>query len=121
LTVRHSRTIRVIATLVVAIALRTTYALPMQTTAAVRALACCAEHCGHSHSLPGAARCCTVAQDATDLAHATGKSPDVTPAAIMVAPVGASLVHHPSTPVAGLPAGHERDGPIFLRTCSLRR
>jgi len=113
--VPRTRHVRVV--LVLAIALRTIYAVPAYATAQLRAASCCA-HCTHGDRTRPE-RCCQIACPAGDAALLSSTP---RPSALTVSPLPAaapiqalSLV----APVAGVEFGG--DGPpLFLRTHALR-
>lgn len=50
--------------LVLGLATRTVYALPLEVTAELRAVSCCTQHTGQPSSVPDARRCCRIASNA---------------------------------------------------------
>ena len=111
------------AVLLGAVLLQETYAAPIASIAALRAAACCAEHCQHPVNLSGALRCCHVKQVARNAARlSTPEVPTcasvVLPAFAQSAPASVLLPSSDEPPFLGEPRG--RDAPLFLLTRSLR-
>lgn len=114
---------RIAIALVLALGVRAAYALPTQMIAALRAITCCAKHCGHMPDRPVTpSRCCAVSQDASDQARTVAPHTEsgADAAVALAAPTDLPQVRALGVALGALPAGHERAGPIFLLTRSLR-
>lgn len=112
---------RIAVALVLALSVRAAHALPTQMIAALRAITCCAQHCGHMPDRPMTpSRCCAVSQDASDQARTVAPHTETGTAVALDAPIDVPQVRPLDVVVAQLPFGHERAGPIFLLTRRLR-
>lgn len=109
------------AALMMLVGVRGAVAAPVESTAVLRAIACCATHCG-STAAETAARCCQIRRGASDPAGVAAPLPDrLTPAAGAVLTVADA--REPVTTGRWLRAAaiqaHPPD-PLYLRTLSLR-
>ncbi|MGH7822664.1 MAG: hypothetical protein ACREQ9_23140 [Candidatus Binatia bacterium] len=109
-----------LAATVLAFGLQVGYAAPSRATTELRAVSCCADHCGHSERPAGAAECCNLGQandgPAANAAVARADMP-AAPTASLVGLFAASARPAGDFHVA---APRERAAPIFLLTRSLR-
>jgi len=110
----------VIAT-ILAVTAQVGYATPARAMRELRAVTCCATHCGRTKPASGAARCCQLRQDAgAPAVVSSAAAPDAPPMlALAMAPPAAS-VRLSTTRLSG---AHDRTlgraGPVFLLTHAL--
>ena len=97
------------------------WAAPARAVRELRAVTCCATHCGRTRPVNRAARCCEVRRDAG--APAVVSSAPATPAPQVIALATLPSLTATSVAPTRLPAGHERSlgraGPVFLLTHAL--
>lgn len=113
------------AALVIAIVLAVTaqvgYATPARAIRELRAVTCCATHCGRTKPASRAARCCQLRQDAGAPAVVASAPAAAAPSMVAVAMVPAATSALFST--TRLPDGHDRSlgraGPVLLLTHAL--
>jgi hypothetical protein len=114
------RLLALVTLLVTLVSVRVTVAAPVESAAVLRALGCCATHCGGTPA-GRAARCCEVRQGAADPAVA-GEAPVVHGAAVgagvPLAPGDVGFLAGPA--VIGRRSPISLPNPLYLRVQSLR-
>ncbi|MFN8546165.1 MAG: hypothetical protein U0807_18440 [Candidatus Binatia bacterium] len=118
---KRRRAIALVAALAILIGVRTAVCAPLESTAALRAVGCCAAHCKHVPTAGAAARCCQVSQQALDQARVPPAAPSFGSPDLVAVPLDAAIP--PLVPARGsieVAARAYRAGPVFLLTRALR-